>query len=329
MKSLAALLALGLCTASATDITGWWLQDNLGSRIAFTRLREDVDRPGSDFRFDAEIWMMNGDGSEPTRLTFNATDDLGANWSPDGRTIAFFGTPFGPDADGRIIAIGPPQVHLIDVEDRSQRLLTPMRGRFPSWSPDGRRIVFDNGGPAGGDLFVINVDGSGLYQLTDDFAARNIRRDWSPDGRHVAFTSRRDGNDEIYVMNADGSDRAHPFRLTVSTFADNAPDWSPDGQRIVFQSNRDGNDEIYVVNANASGLRRLTTWPGRDLDADWSPDGRSVAFERDIDPISARIIQVFVVDADTPGAEAVPLTTLPSENGHPGWGHGRGVRPVR
>ncbi len=82
------------------------------------------------------------------------------------------------------------------------------------------------------------------------------------------------------------------------------------------------------MNADGSGVRRLTTYPGRDLDADWSPDGRTIAFERDIEPIAAGIIQVFVIDADTPNAEPVPLTTLPSENGHPGWGHGR-VRAPR
>ena len=327
---LVVALVLVLLTPSAVDVGASWVQENGGSRIAFTRLREDVNRPGSHFQFEAEIWMMNGDGSEPTRLTYNATDDLGATWSPNGRTIAFYGTPFGPDAEGEPVAIGPPNVFLIDMASRSQQLLTPMRGRWPSWSPDGHRIAFDNGGPAGGDIFVINVDGTGLQQLTDDFASRNIRPDWSPDGREIAFTSRRDGNDEIYVMNADGSNRDNPLRLTFNLFADNAPDWSPDGRRIVFQSNRAGNDEIYVMNADGSGgLRRLTTYPGRDLDADWSPDGRTIAFERDLEPIAARIIQVFVIDADTPDAEAVPLTMLPSENGHPGWGHGRAVRQVR
>ena len=73
---------------------------------------------------------------------------------------------------------------------------------------------------------MINADGTGLQQLTDDAPSRNIRPDWSPDGRKIAFTSRRDGNDEIYVMDADGSDRDNPLRLTVNVFADNAADWS-------------------------------------------------------------------------------------------------------
>jgi Tol biopolymer transport system component len=69
----------------------------------------------------------------------------------------------------------------------------------------------------------------------------------------------------------------------------------------------------------------LTDYPGRDQDPDWAPDGRTIAFERDIEPIEAMILQVFVMSAD--GSDPTPLTGLPSENGHPGWGRGRAVEP--
>ena len=73
---LVVALVLVLLIPSAVEVGASWVQQGAGSRIAFTRLREDVNRPGGDFRFEAEVWMMNGDGSEPTRLTYNATDDL-------------------------------------------------------------------------------------------------------------------------------------------------------------------------------------------------------------------------------------------------------------
>lgn len=302
-----------------------------GSRIAFTRLREDVNRPGSDFRLDAEIWVMNGDGSQPRRLTHNTTDDLAAVWSPDGRTIAFHGAQWSrPDPSGPLVA-GPPHVFLVDVDSGVQTaLLTdqgePVRGRFPSWSPNGQKIAFDTGGQ-GSHVFVINLDGSGLEQLTGSTALPNIRPDWSPDGRKIAFASGPSQQQQIYVMNADGSD---PVRLTDSNSDGNAvaPDWSPNGHRIVFQSNRDSteearNDEIYVMNADGSDQRRLTNYPGQDVDADWSPDGRMIAFQRDSEP--RQINQLFVVSVD--GGEPMPLTALPSANGHPAWSRGRAVEP--
>jgi TolB protein len=310
------------CVVLALHLAGEPLAQGSLSRIAFTRIREDVDRPGGDYRLDAEIWMMNGDGSQAVRLTRNTTDDLGAVWSPDGKTIAFYGTQFTPDARGELVAAAP-HIFLIDVAARVQRpLLTPqgdaVRGRFPSWSPDGRQIAFDTGGP-NAKISVVHADGSALRQLTTADAVRSIRPDWSPDGRKIVFASGANGSEQIWVMNADGS---APVRLTEASASgySNAPDWSPDGGRIVFQSNRDGTGEqrhaqIYVMNANGSGQRRLTHHRGPDVDPDWSPDGRMIAFERRTE--SRNVDQVFVMSAE--GGDATPLTTLPSANGHPAW----------
>ena len=283
----------------------------VGSKIAFTRVETAV--PGTEESPDAEIWSMNGDGSEPRRLTHNTTPDLGAVWSPNGKTVAFYS----------IDELAGPHIFLIDADGGDQTPLTGMRGRFPSWSTSGK-IAFDNGGPTAGDIFVINPDGSGLERLTNAPAERNIRPDWSPNGQKIAFTSRRDGNDEIYVMNADGTE---PTRLTSNnTFADVAPAWSPDGRKIVFQSNRDdGRDtEIYVMNADGTDQMRLTNYHGRDQDADWSPNGRTIVFEQEIEPIADGVLQVFTMNAD--GTDPTPLTGLPSENSHPGWGRGHAVQ---
>ena len=146
---------------------------------------------------------MNGDGSQATRLTYNSTDDLGATWSPDGKTIAFYGNQFVPDGRGGLVAMPPPHVFLIDVESGVQTTLS--EGRFPSWSQDGHRIAFDSSGAAS-RIFVINVDGTGVEQIANQPPARNIRPDWSPNGRQIAFASGPNGNEQIYVMNADGSD---------------------------------------------------------------------------------------------------------------------------
>ena len=76
----------------------------------------------------------------------------------------------------------------------------------PSWSPDGRRIAFQSDVDEDWEIFVMNADGSGVTQLTDN-EAWNLTPSWSPDGRRIAFQSLRDGDREIYVMNADGFGR--------------------------------------------------------------------------------------------------------------------------
>jgi Tol biopolymer transport system component len=74
------------------------------------------------------------------------------------------------------------------------------------------------------EIYVMNVDGTGLLRLTND-AGRDVDPAWSPDGKRIAFASNRAGSSDIYVMNADGS---NVVRRTQTGSSD-APAWSPDG----------------------------------------------------------------------------------------------------
>ncbi len=167
----------------------------------------------------------------------------------------------------------------------------------PTWSPDGRQMAFvgNNGNE---DIYVMNLDGSGLLRLTDD-PAPDRSPVWSLDGQRIAFVSEREGNQEIYVMNADGSSLT---RLTDTPTSEWAPDWSPDGMQIAFGSERDGNEEIYVMNPDGSGLLRLTDDPAYDGSPIWSPDGGQIAFvsRRDGDD------DIYVMNAD--GSNLTRLT---------------------
>jgi Tol biopolymer transport system component len=94
-----------------------------------------------------------------------------------------------------------------------------MGGRS-TWSPDGKRLAF-YGGPANDhNIYVINVDGTGLTQLTH--GGDNLGPSWSPDGNWIAFTSFRDGNNEIYVIHPVGTGQ---MRLTNNPFSDWQPRW--------------------------------------------------------------------------------------------------------
>jgi Tol biopolymer transport system component len=142
----------------------------------------------------------------------------------------------------------------------------------PSWSPDGRSIVFTSFRNGKGDIYVMDTRGGDQRRLTSDPAHDDLPA-WSPDGKRIAFVSDRPGNLEIYVMDADG---ANQTRLTFAPGADYGPTWSPDGKRIAWRSDKDGNAEIYSMNADGSDQRRLTNNPASDHSPTWGPDGRIV-----------------------------------------------------
>ena len=183
----------------------------------------------------------------------------------------------------------------------------------PAVSPDGRKIAFSVADPASGedwDIYVINVDGTGLTNLTNDPAFDGWRPAWSPDGTKVAFFSDRSGDEEIWITDADGTGAVN---LTNSPGSDSAPTWSPDGAQIAFVSSRQGDRDIYVMNTDGSNQTPLTVEPANDDWPAWSPDGSKIAFDSFRD--GSR--QIYIMDAD--GTNVVRFTNTPEGGSAPGW----------
>jgi len=271
---------------TSSDISGYpqWSPD--GTKVAFVR--------GGGSGWEGDIYVVDADGTDETRLTISSANELYPAWSPDGTRIVF---ETGRDGNG--------EVYLMDADGLDQTNLSQYSGidDWASWSPDGTRIVFQRivsitrTGVATPklliphyDVFVMNADGTGQTDISDNAATDQCAL-WSPDGGKILFQSDRDGNLELYTMNPDGSSQTN---LTQNPGADASGAWSPDGSRIAFVSLRDGNFEIYVMNANGSGQMRLTNSPGWDVGPSWSPSGTQITFESDRDGD----VRVYVMDED-------------------------------
>ena len=136
------------------------------------------------------------------------------------------------------------------------------------------RIAFVSNRGGNSDIYVMNLDGSGLVNLTNHPASDRLPA-WSPDGSKIVFRSNRHGNTEIYVMNDDGS---MVDRVTSNPAVDTSPAWTPEG-RIVFSSNRSGRFEIYEVNPDGSDLQQIDIAVDGDLTFPWvSAEGNRLAF---------------------------------------------------
>jgi Tol biopolymer transport system component len=210
---------------------------------------------------NAEIYVMNADGSAQTRLTNASTPNSGPSWSPDGTKIAFVANNSGiavMNGDGtNAVIVNPSGVFQAD----------------PAWSPDGANIVFESSRDGNLEIYLMSADGSNVNRLTNN-AAGDFTPSFSPDGKKIVFYSDRDGNDEIYVMNRDGSAQT---RLTNNPASDAWPRFAPNG-RIIFVRIVSGTSQIFVIDADGSNAQQLTFSSGGNFAPAVSPDGSQIVF---------------------------------------------------
>ena len=262
----------------AADHSPSWSPD--GKRIVFMSARDGhVDAHGSPI---FEIYVMDADGGNPQNLTNNLSYETSPSWSPDGKRIAF-----DSNRDGRFNW----EIYVMDADGGNVQRLTNNPDpnghpddRYPSWSPDGKRIVFSarreghvvHNLDITYEIYVMDADGQNEQRLTEN-RNNDWYPSWSPDGQRIAFASDRKGdlgNFDIHVMDADGGNQQ---KLTNHRAWDSSPSWSPNGKRIVFRSKRDGNWEIYVMDADGGNLQNLTNNRHFDASPAWLNSPFSVA----------------------------------------------------
>ncbi|HEX6628899.1 MAG TPA: hypothetical protein VF105_13175 [Gemmatimonadaceae bacterium] len=167
-----------------------------GRKIVFTSLKDG----------DLDIYVMNADGSGVRQLTHQLGYDGGPWWSPDGKRIVYRANhPETPEAIAtykdllaqRLVRPNKMDLWIMNADGSDQHQITRLGAASfgPSWTPDGRKIVFSSNhhtDPKLGnfDLFLINPDGSGLEQVTTAATFDGFPM-FSPNGKKLVWASNR------------------------------------------------------------------------------------------------------------------------------------------
>ena len=194
-------------TSTDADRDAAWSAD--GRRIAFMSERDG----------NAEIYVMNADGSGQTRLTNDPGVDADPTFSPDGQ-IAFNSTRDG----------GNPEIYVMNGDGTGQTRLTfdPASDRQADWSPNGDWIAFESNRSGNFDLYAMNRAGGGLTQLTFD-SDDDAEASWHPDNTRIAYTSGPEGAASVFTIVPGTPGRT---RLTTGVGDWHFPAWSPDAKQI-------------------------------------------------------------------------------------------------
>jgi hypothetical protein len=289
------------------------------------------------------------DGTGSATVTLDQDGDLTLTASAEGKT-GVLNLAVAPELSGEIVA----------TSDRGGTWdlwkITPGAGdpvrltnhsaaqdqRSITWSPDGAKIAYWSNHTGDNEIWVVNADGTGATNLTNNPAAGDANPSWSHDGSKIVFQVGQGGQQTIWVMNADGSGVT---QLTQNG-DDRSPKWSPDGTKIawvrddgIYVMNSDGTGQtllaageapawspdgsqvafmrdwhIHLINPDGTNPRQLTDdpdhWDGNWGGPDWSPDGTQIAFTRDVFLFE---FQIYMINAD--GTGLTQLTGLPGQVG--------------
>ena len=273
------------------------------TRIAFSM--PALGDPGAK-----EIYVVDSDGANRTRLTWDASTAMSPAWSPDGSAIAY--TSYKS---------GVPKIYEIEMATGNERMIGPGgsgQQHSPAYHPQGGELSFTLTDRGSKGIVTYNIRDDCCLKMLVGGRTANIQPAYSSDGRTLGFVSLKLGaaTPQVYTMPADGGTQTllSPFRYGQGGFfAD--PDWSPTANRVAFAGgivNRRevGRYHIFIADLDTGDNRLIQlTSEGNNEDPSWAPDGRHLVFK------GARRngLAIFIVDAAT-GRQRVLVPSVDAED---------------
>ena len=281
------LLCLSICPVSAQAPTR--------PKIVFTTTRDG----------NAEIYVMNTDGSEQVRLTDNPGVDSDPTWSPTGEHIAFVS-----ERDHERLY----DIYLMDPDGKNvRRAFDDSEYRTsPTWSPDGKKIAYNTYSPLPDwAVYISPLGGGEAERLAESGMLRGGFPSWSPDGTKVAFTVGKTWRIRIINLITRQQETMLP-RIPGSDML--YPAWSPDGKKIAFGMwKRDREPSIYISDRDSRKLDKIVE--NAYIAPTWSPDGKALLYPKKVGD------QTLLLKIDLDSRTETPLARLGRTGGvgNIGW----------
>ncbi|MFY9269505.1 MAG: Tol-Pal system beta propeller repeat protein TolB [Candidatus Manganitrophaceae bacterium] len=256
----------------------------------------------SDISGRKEVYLMDYDGANQTRITGDQSIVVSPRWSFDAGQISY--TSYRE---------GNPDIYFFDLASGQRRRMIHFPGLNLSaaWSPKGDRVAFAATKDGNAEIYLIRPDGSDLKRVTFN-TGDDLSPAWSPTGTQIAFTSDRGGTPQIYIMDADGS---NVHRLTFVGDYNTSPTWSPKGDRIAYACRND-EKRLKLCTDSVDGqqtIRLTESGPWDDESPSWAPNGRDLAFTSN----RAGKNQIYTIHAD--GTGMIRLTSNGASHTAPAW----------
>ena len=257
-----------------------WSPD--GRQVVFVRARQPGVKmqPGDVFgEFqDADVWVLDVASGKERKLIDNAFNPV---YSPDGKHIAV-------DASWAASR----RIWMVDRQGHNPQQITTDTSEevvhvAPSWSPDGKKIAFQNMVRTKFDIRVVNLESKEMSWITNDLFS-NIRPAWSPSDKFIYFSSYRSGGINIWraPVKKDGTLNGPLQQVTTGAGQDVEVATSADGKGLAFATLRQNADIWKLPVLPQTGLVRGSPEPvvsttREDSRGAWSPDGKIVVFNSD------------------------------------------------